>query len=318
MPRSLFQFSDILSLLKRKSRSRSARASKRLVGGESLETRRLLTFDPTPLEQAYLESINRTRLDPQAELDVIFESTSPILDAREQSIQAAINFFNVDREVFLQQWSQLEPAAPLAWNGDLIDAAETHNLLMRSEDTQSHNLPGEPGLAERISDEGYALTLAAENVYAFAQSHLHGHAAFVIDWGDTPTGIQDPAGHRDNYLNPALQEVGISVIEDSDPLTNVGPNLVTENFGRRNGYQAQLLGVVYEDGNGNGIYDPGEGFSDLDITVVSRDTGETFTTQTLTAGGYQLEVPDGFYEVRLDGFPAVSYTHLTLPTICSV
>ena len=81
----------------------------------------------------------------------------------------------------------------------------------------------------------------------------------------------------------------------------MGPNLVTQNFGLRDGYQPQILGVVYEDGNGNGIYDPGEGFGDYDITVVER-SGQTYTTKTLTAGGYQLTVPRGIYEVRVNGF----------------
>ena len=284
------------------SRNRNAKTNQfRLVGGESLETRRMLTFDPTPFEQAMLESINRVRADPQAELDVIFSSTDP-LTAFDASTQRAIDFFDVDRTTLLNQWSQLESAAPLAWNENLIDAATTHNELMRSSDSQTHQVPGEAGLGDRIRAAGYQLTRATENVYAFAANHIHGHAGFVVDWGEGPGGIQSPAGHRDNILDDQVTEVGISVIADNNAATSVGPNLITQDFGNRSDYTPQILGVVFEDGNNNGIYDPGEGFGQLDITIVSR-TGETYTTQTLSAGGYQLEVPRGIYEVRLEGFP---------------
>ena len=268
--------------------------------GESLEHRRMLTFDPSPIEQALLESINRFRDDPQAELDVLFSSLNP-LEARDASSQRAIEFFNVDREILLQQWSQLQSAPPLAWNEQLIDAALGHTELLVQTDMQTHQVPGEPALGDRIRNEGYQLTRATENVYSFAANHIHAHAGFVVDWGDGPGGIQSPAGHRINILDDQVTEVGIAVLTDNNPATSVGPNIVTQDFGTRSDYNSQILGVVWQDGNDNGIYDPGEGFGDRDITLVSR-TGETFTTQTLSAGGYQVEVPEGIYEVRMEGF----------------
>ncbi len=126
----------------------------------------------------------------------------------------------------LSQWSELEPTAPLAWNEQLTDAALAHTELMLSFDQQSHRLPGEPSLGQRIRDAGYPLTRATENIYAFAESHTHGHAGFVVDWGEGPGGIQSPAGHRDNYMDPDVQEVGIAVLSDNDPRTSVGPILV--------------------------------------------------------------------------------------------
>ncbi len=280
-------------------RSRSTTSS--LVGGEALETRRLLAFDPSPIEQAFMEDINRMRLDPQGELSILLSSTNP-LRARDPAVQAALDFFNVSGTLLAQQWAELEPTHPVAWNEDLIDAALKHTIEMRNADSQSHQLPGEPDLGQRVRNEGYSpLRRATENIYAFAESHIHGHAGFVIDWGEGPGGIQSPAGHRINYMDDAVDEVGISVIAENSSTTDVGPLLTTQNFGRRGGYVAQILGVVYDDNNSNGIYDPGEGFNNMDITVTG--TGGTFTTQTLTAGGYQLEVPAGNYEVRVEGSP---------------
>lgn len=108
--------------------------------GESLESRVLLTINPSGIEQAYMENINRMRLDPQGELSVLFSSTSP-LRARDDAVQDAIDHFQVDGSLLLQQWSELTAAAPLAWNEDLNDAALKHTNLMIVHDEQAHNLP---------------------------------------------------------------------------------------------------------------------------------------------------------------------------------
>ena len=75
----------------------------------------MLTFDPSGIEQAFLESINRTRLDPQGELSVLFSNINT-LTARDSATQAAIDFFNVDQQLLLSQFSELTPVAPVAHN----------------------------------------------------------------------------------------------------------------------------------------------------------------------------------------------------------
>lgn len=283
----------------RSRRSDKLRLKKRMrLRGESLEPRVMLAFDPTALEQAYLESINRTRTDPEGELSVLF-SDIETLTSRDFYTQGAIDFFNVSPSLFLSQWADLTAVAPVAWNSDLHDAALGHTNRMIQFDMQEHTLPGEAGLGDRIRAEGYSLQRATENIYAFAENHLHGHAGFVVDWGEGPGGIQDPAGHRDNYFDPGVEEVGVAVLTETNPNTDVGPQLVTHNFARRGNYSPQIVGTVFTDSNQNGIYDPGEGHGSAVVTV--RGEAGTFTTQTLSAGGYQLEVPDGTYEVIVAG-----------------
>ncbi len=246
-----------------------------------------------------MESLNRMRLDPQGELDVIFSSLQP-LRARDPSVQGAIQYFNVSGPVLLQQWSELTPVPPLAWNENLTLAAEGHNAMMVQFDQQEHQLPGEPALGDRVRNVGYQFQRATENIYAFAESHIHGHAGFVVDWGEGPGGIQTPAGHRDNYMDPAVVEVGIDVISESNVATSVGPYLVTQDFGRpRTLGQPFVLGVVWTDSNRNSIYDPGEGHGGVDIVV--SGPGGTYQAQTMTAGGYQVRVPAGTYQVLASG-----------------
>ena len=94
----------------------SGRRRGRFVGRmEKLESRVLLAFNPSPLEQAVLEDINRMRIDPQGELDVFFVQTRPLI-ARNADVQSAINFFRVNGSTLLSQWNDLEPVPPVAWN----------------------------------------------------------------------------------------------------------------------------------------------------------------------------------------------------------
>lgn len=64
-------------------------------------------------------------------------------------------------------------------------------------------------MGERIANAGYTYSGAAENVFAYTQDPLHGHAGWVIDWGSTDTGIQQPPGHRNNYMNAGMRHIGI-------------------------------------------------------------------------------------------------------------
>ena len=307
---------------RKKQKTRRELSRCRLSGGESLEVRRMLAFDPSPFEQEQLEHINRMRLDPAAELGVFFDSLSP-LNTKEPDglddfspIQDALNHFNVSGSTLQTQWAQLQAAPPLAWNESLYDAAVLHSELSIQENLQAHRIWDdangngvqdageefiEPELLDRIQDAGYSGSLYLENVYTFAESMLHGHAGFVIDWGDTATGIQEPPGHRNNIMSDDVSEVGISVIDNSanigeGDLTTVGPFVITQEFAQRSNYTQQILGVVWEDGFANGYYEAGEGYGGVSIEVIG-DNGFNDTIETMSAGGYQIEVPAGTYEV---------------------
>lgn len=279
------------------------RSSQHRVSIESLELRILLTFDPSPLEQEMLEYLNRFRDNPQAELDALLSSYPSPLTAHDPDVQAAIDFFGVDGSVLESQFQNLYSAPPLAWNEALYAAADAHNELMIQFDQQSHQLPGEPELLDRIVDAGYDWEFSVrvgENIFAYSQSTSYGHAAFVIDWGFGPDGIQDPAGHRINMLDQGFQEVGIVVTTETHPSTGVGPLVVSQEFGRRGNYGAPAaVGVVFDDLNGDGTYNAGEGLSGVTVEL-SGDSG-TFTTTSMSAGGYQVKVPSGTYIATATG-----------------
>lgn len=253
---------------------------------------------PTAFEQEMLELINRARANPAGEFDAIVINQATATGVTNDVTQA-LKFFGVDLALFKTQMATFGSVAPLAWNDALNNAAKAHSSLMIAQDTQSHQLNGELGLGARITAAGYSWSTVGENIYAFSEDPVHSHAGFIVDWGPGPGGMQTPAGHRISILSSNYTEIGIGVIAETNPATSVGPNVVTQNFGNRFDYQSQLVGTVFKDNDGDMFYDSGEGLAAVTITATGA-TG-TFTTQSWTSGGYQLQVPAGSYTVTFSG-----------------
>jgi uncharacterized protein YkwD len=265
---------------------------------EKLESRLLLSaVDPSGDEQQALELINRMRQNPAAELPLLENST-------DSGVQSALSFFNVNLTTLAQQWATLTPAPPLDWNDDLATAAVTHDRLMEMDNMQSHQLPGEADLPTRVTAAGYSnYSDLEESVFAYATSVFDAHASFAIDWGDNPpSGIQNPPGHRENLMSTGVTDIGIAVISgpgDGDG-TTTGPLLFTEDFGAQfNAGNPFILGSVFNDTNGDGYYTSGEGVASVNVTA--DGAGGSFTTTTLSAGGYQVQVPAGTYTLTFSG-----------------
>ncbi|NDW01324.1 DUF4214 domain-containing protein [Salipiger sp. PrR002] len=263
---------------------------------------------PTAFEQLMLEYINRARIDPQGEFAAMIADAASGT-AVQANITNALGYFGVDLDLFAEQLAEYDPVAPLAWNSALAAAAEDHSQAMIDADMQGHQMDGEANLSTRIEAAGYdGWSRLNENVFAYTQDPLHGHAGFYIDWGAGTGGMQNPAGHRNAILSGTVTEIGIGVLEAPDGL-DVGPYVVTQDFGTRSEYQAQLLGVVIDDADGDDFYDIGEGLGG--ITVTATGASGTYTTTSWASGGYQMVLPSGVYELSFTGAGidgAVSYT----------
>ncbi|RYE57991.1 MAG: CAP domain-containing protein, partial [Hyphomicrobiales bacterium] len=211
---------------------------------------------PSAQEQLYLELLNDTRLNPMLNASRYLSSYTP-LTAKDAQIQNAIDYFAVVGADLQAAYQALMPVAPLAWNSSLAAAAQKHNAALIAADEQSHQVAGELSLGDRLKAEGYNFTRAGENVYSYAQSVIHGHAGFMIDWGEGPSGMQSPAGHRNNIMSANLTEVGIAVTAETNAATKVGPWVVTQDLGGRTG-KVFVTGVAYNDTNGDKFYSVGE------------------------------------------------------------
>jgi hypothetical protein len=273
---------------------RAARVGKGVL--EPLEERLLMSFDPSGIEQEVLFNLNRMRCNPQGELSVLFSSISPLV-ARDSGANAGLQYFNDPTSAEIQaDWPNFQPALPLAWNESLYNAAAGHSQLMIQDDQQSHQLPGEATLGDRLANAGYAWNAAGENCDGYGTGGFNIHSEFAIDIGNGGTNY----GHRTNMMNAAFREIGIAAVQDTRTGVQLGPLVVTEDFGSRSGSaNTFLLGAVYNDSNHNGRYDAGEGLAG--VTIQATGAAGTFSTTTMTAGGYQLQVPNGTYIVSATG-----------------
>jgi hypothetical protein len=136
---------------------------------------------------------------------------------------------------------------------------------------------------------------AAENAFAYSQSLDQAMEAFLLDWG-----VAD-AGHRKNMLQPTANDdnsfnhVGIGITGASK--NGTGPLVVVQDFARLNDEPADILGVAYDDSNKDGAYSLGEGKGGVTITARNVATGAEASVDTWDAGGYQIPVSPGTYDV---------------------
>src|SRR5258708_7874430 len=88
----------------------------------------------------------------------------------------------------------------LKWDEALFKAARQHALLMLDLNIMEHQLPGEPGLEERLTAAGARFTYIAENI------------AIGKDSSTIHSGWMHSPGHRANILSPRVTAVGIAVV----------------------------------------------------------------------------------------------------------
>ena len=94
----------------------------------------------------------------------------------------------------------------LEWNEWLAQAALKHAEEMARHRTLSHQLPGEPGLRDRIAATELRSNSEGENVALGT-----GAAQIQDDWMHSP-------GHRANILDPKYNAIGVAVIRRGDQL----------------------------------------------------------------------------------------------------
>src|SRR5215467_8311450 len=107
-----------------------------------------------------------------------------------------------ERELFelLNHERTSQGLAELHWDEALFKAARQHALLMLNLNILEHQLPGEPGLEERITAAGARFTFIAENIGLGKDP-----ATIHFGWMHSP-------GHRRNILEPRTTAVGIAVV----------------------------------------------------------------------------------------------------------
>lgn len=264
--------------------------------------------DPTDEEQLMLEFINWARADAANAAQVYAAALAgPNSQEVDADVQGAYTFFGVDTDEMISQFTtQPQSAQPLSFNPKLIEAARLHsqdqfnNVFQGHVSSSNPVSPNQPGddLRARVTHQNYTTQSGlGENVFASADSVWEGHVAFDVDWGSGPFGMQSPPGHRNSNHNTLYREIGIGIVlgTNTNGSNDVGPLVVTQDFGYVVGDTPYITGVVYYDLNGNSFYDIGEGLPGVMVEITGIND---FYAITSTSGGYSLPVSgNSTYEV---------------------
>ena len=97
----------------------------------------------------------------------------------------------------------------LTWSRPLTHAAQYHAMQMRAANGISHQFQGEADLAARAAATGTKFSRVAENV-ATSGSIIEMH-----------TALMNSPHHRENILDPAVNSIGISVVQSGRQLWGV-------------------------------------------------------------------------------------------------
>lgn len=256
---------------------------------------------PDGNEQQMMWLMNRARSDPSAEGLWLATTDEPL-------IANSRDYFDVDIDMLQSEFDSYPVKPPAAFDVRLYNAAKAHSEDLIARDAQDHT-----GQFDRIEDAGFNFGVARGNVFSYSKSALHAHGGFNIDWGPGPGNMQTGRGHRisvmsldDEYCTYAdgcfYSNVGIAMVSETNPATEVGPLVTTGNYCQANTsypdhYNRFIVGTVWEDANGNSMYDPGEGKAGV---TVMPDSG-TYFAVTSDSGGYAIPVEPGTYNVSFTG-----------------
>lgn len=253
---------------------------------------------PSGHEQQMVWLMNRARADPAQEGVWLATSDHP-------HIAGPRTYFGVDLQMLQNEFAGYEAHAPAAFDRRLYEAARAHSEDLIRRDAQDHE-----GQFERVAEAGFVMAGGRGNVFSYVRSGIYGHAGFNIDWGSGPGGMQPGRGHRMAVMSidGDYTNVGIAAVPEDDPQTGVGPLVVTGNYAHAgqadDHYNVFLVGTVWDDGNDNGMYDPGEGVGGV---TVRPDSGPYYAV-TADSGGYALPMPeDGPYTISFSAPANAAY-----------
>jgi len=221
-----------------------------------------------------LEMVNRARLNPQSEANRHGISLNDGLAAGTISSN---------------------PKQPLAFDSLLIDSSRSHSQWMLDTDTFSHTGVDGTSSNQRMRDAGYQFTgswTSGENIGYKGTTGTVNVANFTED---VHGNLFKSPGHRKNILNSNFREIGIATT--TGEFDGFNSLMATQNFAK-SGNEIFLTGVAYDDlVIDDDFYTVEEGLADIDVTAINTATGTSYTTATMDAGGYQLALPSGTYDV---------------------
>lgn len=248
---------------------------------------------PTDEETLYLEYINRARRDPAGE-------GARLRNTDDAEVTSTYNYFQVDLAKMESEFQAIPPVPPLAFNAKLLNAARAHTQDMFDHAYQGHTGSDSSTIRTRAAAAGYTYNIIAENVFSYSESVFYGHAGFEVDWGNEADGMQTGRGHRVNLHHAEVREIGVGIVNGTNTVngSTVGPQLVSQEFGKAQSAVPLLSGVAYFDFSGDDFYSIGEGIGQVTVTV----DGASYSAITAPSGAFTVPLPGaGTYNVTFSG-----------------
>lgn len=288
----------------RRQRSRRRGLCTALLAGAALVAGGLaegaLAADPTDQEQLFVYEVNRARNDPPAWATEVGIDTLTGGDGELADLEG------------------VTPMPPLAINGDLVASSRFHATEMADNNYFAHQSAVTGDWPNKMArDAGYPLwsTLAddANNIESIScgfgeglsdqTQALNAVKLLIVDEG-VPS-----LGHRIHLLGQG--DFYSTFVEAG---AGFGQNLSADcrnywafHTGLKDTVETFLTGVVYDDANGNDLYDAGEGLAGVTVDV------DGTPTTTNAAGGWALAVADGSHTVAASGGGFAGSTQVSVP-----
>lgn len=252
---------------------------------------------PTAAEAAFIYELNRARQDPgRYDAEIGFGGT---LNSGMTQPPLALNLSLVESA----RWHSQDMEA-LSYFGHQRPAPylQHPNWMARHKWKGTSPASAYPLVTSWTDDANYIESLAG--IWSSAPISYSAADALEALIRDTYlVGQGQPPGHRIHLLglnafNAAFREVGTGYIEGAGQSGYAYGAYWAIHTGRRNTDPVWLMGVVYDDANGNGRFDQGEGLSGVTVSATGSTTN---SVQTGTAGLYMMQVSAGTTNLSCSG-----------------
>ncbi|MGL5942305.1 MAG: CAP domain-containing protein [Waterburya sp.] len=234
---------------------------------------------PSAYEQYMLELVNRARLNPQAEA----------------------NLFGIGLNDGLADGTITDSAKqPLAFNSLLIDSALAHSQWMLDTDIFSHTGAEGTSSRQRMMNADYEFTGSWASGENLGYTGTTGILDVTSTIAEIHQGLIESSGHRKNIFSNNFREIGMGAL--TGDFEGFNTLMVTQNFAK-SGSNIFLTGVAYDDlVFDDDFYSVGEGLAAITVTAVRQSDNSKFTTTTMAAGGYQMALPQGTYDISFSEY----------------
>lgn len=211
---------------------------------------------------------------------------------------------------------------PLVFNRKLRAAADVKITDMLENGYWANVSPEGVTPAMRIRQQGYAPSWTAESRIRLSTcaTAISPEKTVSVIFQNMFFNVFRSSGFRDaNLLAEKAADIGIRVVSaESKKLSGLcGENVHIAVFDFAAPAKPEgpvVTGVVYEDLNGNNLYDAGEGVPDVEITVRIPGGVIARTAKTNAAGGYAIPLEPGRYRVSIGEKENIRFRWITVET----